>query len=167
MPKRAPKVLHVAKGWRNFGVRNKAGERVIQRKEEMCFIAMDDVDAHCPGAWHDQEHRYWAGIAASGRSECRKCGTKVPQGALRIGLPRVRCSAPSVSPVPATPELQTVSNSWPVRRSNGRLGGIDLLAWYGAEAGQRNGGLHRDLAPPGVLPRRGPVGYRAGAAGLL
>ena len=83
-------MLHVAKAWRDFGVRNKAGERVLQRKEEMCFVAMDDVDAHCAGAWHDQEHRYWAGIASSGRAECRKCGKKIAQHSLRIGTPRVR-----------------------------------------------------------------------------
>ena len=89
--KAAAPVLHVAKAWRDFGVRNKAGERVLQRKEEMCFVAMDDVDAHCAGAWHDQEHRYWAGIASSGRAECRKCGKKIAQHSLRIGIPRVRC----------------------------------------------------------------------------
>ena len=92
MPKQPPALLHVAKAWRIFGVRNKEGERVPQRKEEMCFVAMDDVEAHCPGAWHDQEHRYWAGIASSGRAECRKCGKKIAQGALRIGLPRKQAS---------------------------------------------------------------------------
>lgn len=144
MPKRAPKMLHVAKGWRNFGVRNKAGERVIQRKEEMCFIAMDDVDAHCPGAWHDQEHRYWAGIAASGRSECRKCGGKVSQGTLRIGMPRVRCNeSPVRVPTSARPS-HSVGLTAAMRTS---------ACLDGAEAGQWYGRVHCDLAPPGVLPR--------------
>jgi len=92
MPKKSKekKVLHVAKAWRNYGTKTKDSGHVIERREQMVFIERDDVDGHCQGAWHDQEHRYWAGVASSGRAECRKCGAKIAKDALRIGTPRVR-----------------------------------------------------------------------------
>jgi DNA repair protein RAD16 len=92
MPKKAAQLLHVAKVWRVYAKRSKDGAQTLVHKEEYAFVEVEDVDVHCKGAWHAQEHRYWAGIASSGRAECRKCGEKIDKGTIRIGLPRKQSS---------------------------------------------------------------------------